>query len=351
MNWSARVPRRPLVGSIPLDTPEAVFREFGGPLGSALKTMPMARSARASIGSAHPLPGAVRPCRVEDGAAAGAGERRRAAVSTHAADSWLFRSRTASSACASATPAGGRLCARRHQLLFRIQDAARARRTAKAPALPGVACLGQQRAAPRIFPDVKDVDKIRPGFTDALAARSTASSSTSPTTIWRSNGIVRPRCRTLMARCRAIRRECDRAQHRAVPHPLARAFRKASSSATISASARSAAGRVSRPRIFRRPYAWAQRHIEASAAASFGFTSRPARRQGIFFAPLKDLRPRGARVYSASSITWTLQGAHCAGAEVSAGIRARGLLRLRPHPASEMPAVLNEHLQAIKAAR
>ena len=29
-----------LVGSIPLDTPEQVFREFGGPLGSALKTMP-----------------------------------------------------------------------------------------------------------------------------------------------------------------------------------------------------------------------------------------------------------------------------------------------------------------------
>ena len=29
-----------LVGSIPLDTPEDVFREFGKPLGSALKTMP-----------------------------------------------------------------------------------------------------------------------------------------------------------------------------------------------------------------------------------------------------------------------------------------------------------------------
>ena len=29
-----------LVGSIPLDTPEEVFREFGKPLGSALKTMP-----------------------------------------------------------------------------------------------------------------------------------------------------------------------------------------------------------------------------------------------------------------------------------------------------------------------
>ena len=29
-----------LVGSIPLDTPEAVFREFGKPLGGALKTMP-----------------------------------------------------------------------------------------------------------------------------------------------------------------------------------------------------------------------------------------------------------------------------------------------------------------------
>ena len=29
-----------LVGSIPLDTPEEVFREFGKPLGAALKTMP-----------------------------------------------------------------------------------------------------------------------------------------------------------------------------------------------------------------------------------------------------------------------------------------------------------------------
>ena len=42
---------------------------------------------------------------------------------------------------------------------------------ARAPALPGVACLGQQRAAAADFSrTVTDVDKVRPGFTDALAA-------------------------------------------------------------------------------------------------------------------------------------------------------------------------------------
>ena len=41
-----------LVGSIPLDTPEAVFRTLGRPLGGALKPMPDGEVGRRGTGSA-----------------------------------------------------------------------------------------------------------------------------------------------------------------------------------------------------------------------------------------------------------------------------------------------------------
>ena len=44
-----------------------------------------------------------------------------------------------------------RLYARRGQFIFRVQDAARERRAGQAPALPGVAAVGQQRAAAADF--------------------------------------------------------------------------------------------------------------------------------------------------------------------------------------------------------
>ena len=142
-----------LVGSIPLDTPEQVFREFGGPLGSALKTMPDGEVGprkhwisriHYQVLSGHAELETVRRPAPENGV-----ER---LFPRNAADSWLFKVKDGVERVRFGDVGlADRLCARRHQLLFRVQDAARARRAAKAPALPGVACLGQQRAAAADF--------------------------------------------------------------------------------------------------------------------------------------------------------------------------------------------------------
>ena len=100
-----------------------------------------------------------------------------------------------------------RLCTRRHQLVFRVQDAARAGRARPAHlrfqvSLPSV----NSALPPRIFPDPGDVAKVRPGFTEALAAEIDTIVGEDPErAISPSNGTARPRCRTPTARCRAIR--------------------------------------------------------------------------------------------------------------------------------------------------
>ena len=70
------------------------------------------------------------------------------------------------------------------------------------------------------------------------------------------------------------------------------------SSAITSASARSAAGRALRPPICRRPSSLPTPPSRPPAAASTGFTFRCCPTSSdSFFAPLKNLKPRGARVY------------------------------------------------------
>ena len=161
-----------LVGSIPLDTPEEVFREFGKPLGASLKTMPDGEVGprkhwisrmHYQVLSGHP--------ELETVQRAGARERGRAAKPPQCRRCMVVQGQGRRRArplrrCGLAR----RLRARRHQLLFRVQDDARARHPGRAPALPGVARLGQQRLPPRIFPNKGDVEKIRPGFTEAVAA-------------------------------------------------------------------------------------------------------------------------------------------------------------------------------------
>ena len=138
-----------------------------------------------------------------------------------------------------------------------------------------------------------------------------------------------------MARCRAIP---PRARSSATSRSSARCRRaspRASSSAITSASARSAAGRASRPPICRRPWRSPTPPSRRPAAASTGSTFRccPTSRKS-FFAPLQELQAaRRARLSRRRPSHGRLQAAHRAGAQISAGVRARGLLRLRPHPA------------------
>ena len=102
----------------------------------------------------------------------GAGERRRAAViRATPPTAGCSRSRTASSACASAIRAGG--SATRATPSTPISCSRRcARRASCARHLRFQVSLASVNSAlpPRIFPDQADLAKIRPGFTEALAA-------------------------------------------------------------------------------------------------------------------------------------------------------------------------------------
>ena len=98
-----------LVGSIPLDTPKEVFEAFGAPLGKYLFAMPDGEvgprrhwisRVHYQVLAAHPeLEIVQRPAPDENGV-----ERQ---FPRNAADAGGSRSRTASSRCASAIPAGG----------------------------------------------------------------------------------------------------------------------------------------------------------------------------------------------------------------------------------------------------
>ncbi len=99
-----------LVGSIPFDTPEVVFRNFGKPLGSALKAMP---DADGEVGprkhwisrihyevlAGHPELETVRYPAPENGI-----ERRNP---RNAGDSYLFKVKRELSTSASVMPVGG----------------------------------------------------------------------------------------------------------------------------------------------------------------------------------------------------------------------------------------------------
>ena len=162
-----------LVGSIPLDTPEQVFRDFGKPLGAALKTMPDGEVGprkhwisriHYQVLSGHPELETVQRPAPENGV-----ERLfpRNAARQHGGS----RSRTASSASASATPAGA--SATRATPSTPISCSRRCARRASLPKhLRFQVSLASVNSAlpPRIFPNKADIAKIRPGFTDALAA-------------------------------------------------------------------------------------------------------------------------------------------------------------------------------------
>ena len=132
-----------------------------------------------------------------------------------------------------------------------------------------------------------------------------------------------------------FRRRRDRAQHRAVPHARRRASRNASSSAITSASARSAAGRALRRADLSATVDLANATIEASGRRVdwVHIPVLPDVEEVLLRAAEGSRAARRARLSRRHPSHGRLQGAHRAGAEIPAGIRVCGLLRLRPHPA------------------
>ena len=161
-----------LVGSIPFDTPEEVFREFGKPLGGALKTMPDGEVGprkhwisriHYQVLSGHAELETVRRPAPEDGV-----ER---LFPRNAADSWLFKVKDGVERVRFGD-VGWRIGYARDAInsYFVFKTLREQGKLAKHLRFQVSLASVNSALPPRIFPNVKDGDKVRPGFTDALAA-------------------------------------------------------------------------------------------------------------------------------------------------------------------------------------
>ena len=162
-----------LVGSIPLDSVEEVFREFGAPLGPALKTLPdgevgprrhwISRIHYQVLSGHAELETVRRPAPDDNGV-----ER---LFPRNAGDSWLFKVKDGVERVRFGDP-GWRIGYARDAInsyfVFKTlrETGVLARHLRFQVSLASV----NSALPPRIFPDHADIAKIRPGFTEALAA-------------------------------------------------------------------------------------------------------------------------------------------------------------------------------------
>jgi hypothetical protein len=161
-----------LVGSIPLETPEQVFREFGRPLGGALKTMPDGEVGprkhwisriHYQVLVGHPELDTIRYPAPENGV-----ERRNP---RNADDSYLFRVKEGVERVRFGD-AGWRIGYARDAINSYFVFKTLREKGELPKDLRFQVSLASVVSAlpPRIFPNPADVAKVRPGFTEALAA-------------------------------------------------------------------------------------------------------------------------------------------------------------------------------------
>ena len=161
-----------LVGSIPLDTAEEVFRLFGTALGPSLQAMPDGEvgprkhwisRVHYQVLAGHAELNIVQRPQPENGI-----ERLNP---RHAGDSWLFQVKDGVERVRFGDP-GWRLGYARDAVnsyfVFKTlrEQGALAQHLRFQVSLPSV----NSALPPRIFPDQADIAKVRPGYTDALAA-------------------------------------------------------------------------------------------------------------------------------------------------------------------------------------
>jgi hypothetical protein len=344
-----------LVGSIPLDTVEQVFREFGRPLGSALKAMPDGEVGprkhwisriHYEVLAGHPELETVRYPAPENGV-----ERRNP---RNASDSYLFKVKDGIEHVRFGDP-GWRVGYARDAInsYFVFKTLREKGELPKGLRMQVSLASVVSAVPPRIFPNPADVAKVRPGFTEALAAevgtivkhiphQDLAIQWDCATEVQDAYGAVaghpaEGRIERNVAQFRALNRgipeSVELGYHfcfgtlggwpRFAPADLSATVDLAN--ATIEASGR----RVD----------WI--HIPVLPDV-----------KGSFFAPLKDLKPRGARVYLGVIH-------HMDGFQERFGMARKYLPEFGVAaycgfgrvPAAQMPVVLSEHLQAIKLAR
>src|SRR5215475_4328153 len=162
-----------LVGSIPLDTPEDVFRMFGASLGRYLLAMPDGEvgprrhwisRVHYQVLAAHPeLEVVQRPAPDENGV-----ERQ---FPRNAADSWLFKVKDGVERVRFGDP-GWRLGFARDAINSYFVFSVMKEKGVLPPHLRFQVSIPMVNSVlpPRIFLDVRDLDKIRPGYEAATRA-------------------------------------------------------------------------------------------------------------------------------------------------------------------------------------
>jgi hypothetical protein len=344
-----------LVGSIPLDAAEDVFRAFGGPLGPSLTAMPDGEvgprkhwisKVHYQVLSGHPELETVRRPQPDNGV-----ERLNP---RNAGDSWLFKVKDGVGRVRFSDP-GWRLGYARDAInsyfVFKTlrEKGVLPKHLRFQVSLPSV----NSALPPRIFPNPADVGRIRPGFSDAMAAEIGTIAEKIP----HEDLAIQWDCATEVQDAygaipglpadRAIERNIEQFRRLSslIPERVLLGYHLCfgtlggwprfappdlSATVTLANAVNESSGR----RVD-----WI--HIPVLAGVS-----------DAFFAPLKDLRPRNARIYL--GLVHHMEGFEERLATARKylpdfGVAAYcGFGRLPP---DQIPVVLEEHLQAIKTAR
>ena len=343
-----------LVGSIPLDTADDVFRSFGATLGPSLAAMPdgevgprkhwISRVHYQVLAGHADLDIARRPG-PEDGI-----ERLHP---RNAADSWLFKVKDGVERVRFTDP-GWRLGFTRDAVNSYFVFKALREKGVLAQHLRFQVSLPSVNSAlpPRIFPDTADVAKIRPGYTDALAAEIGMIAQKIPnedlaiqwdcsTEVQDAYGAVA----NLSTEGR-IERNLDQFRRLSPLIPETALLGYHFCFGTLGGWPRFA------PADLSATVALANAVVEASGRR-VDWIHIPVLPDvdEAFFAPLKNLEPRGARVYL--GVVHHMDGFAdriAAARKYLPQFGLAGYCGFGRIPPEQMPAVLDEHMQAIKAA-
>lgn len=342
-----------LVGSIPFDTVPDVFEKFGKPLGKYLAMIPDGEvgprrhwisRVHYQVLAGHSDLEILRRPKPEDGV-----ER---LFPRNAADSWLFKVKDGVTRVRFSEP-GWRLGFARDAVnsyfVFKtLRDKGELPRHVRFQvAIPSV----NSTLPPRLFPDGNDLDKIRPGYQDALAAEI----ATIVKQIPNEDLAIQWDCATEvqdayggagLAKETAIERNIGqfKALSPAIPETVALGYHLCFG--TLGGWPRFA------PDDLSGAVAMANAFIDVSGRrVDFVHIPTLDSTDEAFFAPLKDLRPKGARVYLGMIHHMdTLPARIAAARKVLPEFGLSAYCGFGRVPPAELPAVLDQHLQAMTLA-
>jgi hypothetical protein len=343
-----------LVGSVPFDTPEQVFRDFGKPLGAALKTMPDGEVGprkhwisriHYQVLSGHPELETVQRPAPENGV-----ER---LFPRNAKDAWWFKVKDGVSKV-QFSDRGWRVGYARDAINSYFVFKTMREKGELSSNLRFQVSLASVVSAlpPRIFPNKSDIAKIHPGFTEALAAEA----ETIVKHIPHNDLAIQWDCSTELqdvygaverySSDGAIERNVAqfRALNRGIPESVQLGYHLCFG--TLGGWPR-----------------FAPPDLSAAVELANGIVEGSGRRVDwihlpvlpdvpeSFFAPLQNLKPRGARVYL--GVIHNMDGFKDRIALARKYLPEFGLAAYCGFgriPPEQMPAVLNDHLAAIKGS-